>query len=122
MIQLRTILVSADNSGAKKMRVIGVPGFSKRHSAGIGDIIKASVLQATPTGQVKKGDKVNVLVVRTKKEIRRKDGSYVRFSDNAGVLINKTGALLGSRVFGPIPHEIKQSGYEQVVSLAKEVV
>jgi len=122
MIQLRTILTSADNSGAKKMRVIGLPGFSKRHTASIGDVVKASVLRATPTGQVKKGDKVNVLIIRTRKEIRRKDGSYVRFGDNAGVLINKTGVLLGSRIFGPVPHEIKRAGHEQIVSLAKEVV
>lgn len=122
MIQLRTILVAADNSGAKKLRVMQLPGFSKRHVAGLGDLVKATVMEAIPTGQVKKGDKVNVLIVRTKKETRRNDGSYVRFGDNAGVVVGANGLPLGSRVFGPIAREIKDAGYAKIASLAKEVV
>jgi large subunit ribosomal protein L14 len=122
MIQLRTVLTVADNSGAKKLRVIQLPGFSKKRVAGLADIVKATVLEATPAGQVKKSDKVNVLVVRTKKETRRDDGSYIRFSDNAGVIINANGLPLGSRIFGPIAREIKEAGYNKIASLAKEVV
>ncbi len=122
MIQLRTVLTVADNSGAKKLRVIQLPGFSKKHVAGLADTVKATVLEAVPTGQVKKGDKVDVLVVRTKKETRRNDGSYIRFADNAGVVINNNGLPLGSRIFGPVAREVKEAGYNKIASLAKEVV
>ncbi|MDD3531821.1 MAG: 50S ribosomal protein L14 [Candidatus Shapirobacteria bacterium] len=122
MIQLRTILTVADNSGAKKLRVMQLPGFSKKHVANLGDVVKATVMEAIPTGQVKKSEKVNVLIVRTKKEVRRKDGSYVRFGDNAGVVINAGGLPMGSRIFGPVAREIKELGYNKIASLAKEVV
>jgi len=122
MIQLRTILSVADNSGAKKLRVMQLLGYSKKHVAGLGEVVKATVMEAIPTGQLKKGEKVNVLIVRTKKETRRDDGSYVRFGDNAGVVINASGLPLGSRIFGPIAREVKNAGYSKITSLAKEVV
>lgn len=122
MIQLRTILNVADNSGAKQLRVIQLPGFSKRHVVGLGDEVKASVLEAIPTGQVKKGEKVRVVIVRVKKETRRSDGSYIRFGDNAGVIVGTGNLPLGSRVFGPIAREVKEAGYNKIASLAKEVV
>jgi large subunit ribosomal protein L14 len=122
MIQLRTVLSVADNSGAKRLRVIQIPGFSKRYVVGLGDEVKASVLEAVPTGQVKKGDKVKVVIVRTKKETRRNDGSYIRFGDNAGVIIGAGNLPLGSRIFGPIAREVKEAGYNKIASLAKEVV
>ena len=122
MLQLRSILSVADNSGAKSLQVIGIPRFSRKHTASLGDVVKAVVLEALPTGQVKKGDKVDVVIVRIKKEKRRTDGSYVRFSDNAGVVINVSGIPLGSRIFGPVAQEVKRAGFKKVVSLAKEVV
>ncbi len=122
MIQIRTILAVADNSGAKELRVVQLPGFSRKHVANLGGVVKATVTEAIPTGQVKKGDKVDVLIVRTKKETRRSDGSYIRFGDNAGVVISSAGLPLGSRIFGPIAREIKEAGYNKIASLAKEVV
>jgi len=122
MLQLRSILNFADNSGAKRLRVIGIPHFSRKHVALLGEVVKAVVLEALPTGQVKKGDKVNVVIVRTKKERRRSDGSYIRFSDNAGVIISALGVPLGSRIFGPVAREVRKSGFKKIVSLAKEVV
>jgi len=122
MLQLRSILNVADNSGAKSLRVIGIPHFSRKHIASLGEVVKAVVLEALPTGQVKKGDKVKAVIVRTRKEKRRSDGSYVRFSDNAGVIINDSGAPLGSRIFGPVAWEVKKAGFKKIVSLAKEVV
>jgi len=122
MIQLRTVLNVADNSGAKRLRVIQIPGFSKRYVVSLGDEVKASVLEAIPTGQVKKGEKVRVVIVRVKKEARRSDGSYIRFGDNAGVIVGTGNLPLGSRVFGPIAREVKEAGYNKIASLAKEVV
>ena len=122
MIQLQSVLKSADNTGAKKLRVIHLYGCSKRRFARIGDIIQASVDQADPMGMVKDKEVVRVLVVRTKKEFRRPDGSYIRFDDNAGIIIDKDGNPRGSRVFGPIAREIKEGGYAKIVSLAAEVI
>ena len=122
MLQLRSILNVADNSGAESLRVIGIPHFSRKHTASLGEVVKAVVLEALPTGQVKRGDKVNAVIVRAKKEKRRLDGSYIRFSDNAGVIINVSGVPLGSRIFGPVAREVKEAGFKKVVSLAKEVV
>ena len=115
MLQLRSILVVADNSGAKKIRLIGVPGFSKRHSVSLGDLIRAVVLEAIPNAPVKKGDKVNAVIVRTKKECRRSDGSYVRFSDNAAIIVDNSGRPLGSRVIGPIAREVKLAGFNKII-------
>jgi len=122
MIQLRSILVPADNAGAKRLMVIHVFGGSKRRFGHIGDVVSGVVDQADPNGMVKDKEKVRVLIVRTKKEFRRKDGSYIRFDDNAGVIIDKDGNPRGTRIFGPIPREMKEAGYAKIASLASEVV
>ena len=124
MIQLRSILKAADNTGAKKLRVILVHGGSKRRFGKIGDIVTASVIQAAPASMVKKGDVVKALIVRTKKEHRRSDGSFIRFDDNAAVILPqlKKKEPKGTRVFGPIAREIKELGYKKIVSQAAEVL
>jgi len=122
MIQLRSILKPADNTGAKKLRVIHVHGGSKRRFGRIGDIVTAVVDQADPNGMVKDSEVVRAIVVRTKKETKRKDGSYVRFDDNAAVIIDKNGNPLGTRIFGPVAREIKEAGYSKIASLAPEVL
>jgi len=123
MIQLRSILTPADNSGAKRLRVILVHGGSRRRFGSVGDIVTVSVLEAEPNTYVQKGTMVKAVVVRTKKEIRRKDGTYVRFSDNAAVVIDsKTKDPVATRVFGPIAREIKELGFNKIASLAPEVV
>lgn len=122
MIQLRSILKPADNTGAKRLRVIHIYGGSKRRFGRIGDIVQAVVDQADPNGVVKDSELVRVLVVRAKKETRRPDGSYIRFDDNAGVIIDKEGTPRGTRVFGPIAREIKEAGFNRIVSLAPEVL
>ena len=121
MIQLRSILKPAGNSGAKKLMVIGVPGRIGK-KATIGDVILCVVRGAESTGAVKDHEKVKVLIVRTRKEIRRQDGSYLRFDDNAGVVIDKLGLPRGTRILGPIAREIKEVGYIKIASLAREVV
>ena len=121
MIQLRTMLTPADNSGAKRFMVIGVPGrIGKR--ATIGHVVNCVVEKANPAGVVADKEKVKVLIVRTRKAVRRKDGTYVRFDDNAGVAIDKQGLPRGTRVLGPIAREIKEKGYTKIASLAREVV
>lgn len=123
MIQLRSILQLADNSGAKRLRVVLVHGGSRRRFGHVGDLITASVLEADPNTYVKKSQLVKAVVVRTKKETRRKDGTYVRFSDNAAVIIDpKTLAPIATRVFGPIAREVKDLGFSKIASLAPEVV
>lgn len=122
MIQLRTILKPADNTGAKRLMVIRVHGGSKRRFGRIGDIVTAVVDQADPNGIVKDSEIVKALIVRTRKEKRRPDGSYVRFDDNAAVIISKDGNPRGTRVFGPIAREIKEAGYNKIASLATEVI
>lgn len=123
MIQLRTVLKVADNSGAKVVYCIKVHGGAKRRYAQIGDIITVAVREAIPHSAVKKGEVMKALIVRQKKELRRKDGSYVRFSDNAVVLVDpKNKDPKGSRIFGPIPREIKNQGYAKIASLALEVI
>jgi large subunit ribosomal protein L14 len=121
MIQLRSILEPADNSGAKKFRVIGV---SQRigKTASVGDVVSCVVMGADPNGNVTDHEKVKVLVVRTKKEVKRRDGTYVRFDDNAGVVIDKQGLPRGTRILGPIAREVKEVGYTKIASLAREVV
>jgi len=121
MIQEQTILKVADNSGAKTVRCFRVLGGTRKRYARIGDIIVASVQTAEPRKQVKKKEIVRALVVRQKKEIKRKDGSYVRFGENAVVLLEGKN-MRGTRVFGPIPREIKEKGYDNISSLAKELV
>lgn len=124
MIQHRTMLQSADNSGAKILQVIHVFGGSKRKFGYIGDILNCVVKQALPTGQVKESEIVKVVLVRTRKEYKRPDGSYVRFSDNAGVVIDniKDKNPIGTRIFGPIPREIRDKGFAKIASMAVEVV
>lgn len=122
MIQMQTRLEVADNSGAKKVQCIKVLGGSKRKYARIGDLIVVSVKEAMPNGKVKKGDVLQAVVVRTKKETRRVDGTYIRFGENAAVLLNKQGQLIGNRVFGPVARELRGGGFMRIVSLAPEVL
>ena len=124
MIQLRSVLRVADNSGAKRLRVILVHGGSKRPFGSVADVVSASVIDAQPNGAIKKGEKVKAVVVRTHKEVRRADGSYIRFDDNAAVLIDTIAnkAPRGTRVFGPIAREVKDAGYAKIASLAPEVL
>ena len=124
MIQQKSILLPADNSGAKELIVIHVFGGSKRKFGSLGDIVNAVVMTASPTGQVKDGQIVKAVIVRTRKEVRRADGSYVRFSDNAAVIIDnpKDKNVLGTRIFGPIAREIKDKGFDKIASMAVEVV
>ena len=122
MIQNETRLRVADNSGARSLLCIRILGGSKRRSAGIGDVIVATVKEATPGGAVRKGEVVKAVVVRTKKETRRNDGSYIRFGENAGVVINNDGAPRGTRIFGPVARELRDKGYTRIISLAPEVL
>jgi large subunit ribosomal protein L14 len=122
MIQLRSILKPADNTGAKSLRVIHVYGGSWRRFGFISSVVKAVVVEADPNGMVKDKEMVRVLVVRTKKEFRRPDGSYIRFDDNAGVVIDKDGNPVGTRIFGPVSKEVKEAGYAKIASLASEVI
>lgn len=121
MIQIGSELVAADNSGAKKLKLIGIPGNSKRRFASLGDTVTVVVSGASSTGTVQDHSVVKAMVVRTRKEIRRRDGSYIRFDDNAAVVIDKDSLMIGTRVFGPIAREIRDAGYLKVASLAKEV-
>jgi large subunit ribosomal protein L14 len=122
MIKMQTNLTVADNSGAKSVRCIKVLGGSKRRYASIGDIISASVKVAMPGGGVKKGEVVKCVIVRTKKEIRRKDGSYIRFDQNAAVIINEQKEPVGTRIFGPVARELREKNFMKIISLAPEVV
>jgi large subunit ribosomal protein L14 len=122
MIQEETNLVVADNSGAKKIRCIRVLGGSDRRYAGLGDLIVVAVKAAVPGAAVKKGDVARAVIVRTKKETRRKDGSFIRFDENAAVLINEQGEPRGSRIFGPVARELRERQYMKIVSLAPEVL
>lgn len=122
MIQLRTMLDVADNSGAKKIRCITVLGSSYNRYAYVGDVIKASVKEADPKGTVKKGDVVRAVIVRTKKEKRRDDGSYIKFDQNAAVLINPQNDPIGTRVFGPVARELREKKFMKIISLAAEVI
>lgn len=122
MVQPQTILKVADNSGAKKIMCIRILGGSFRRSGNIGDIIVASVKSATPGGAVKKGDVVKAVVVRTTKGIARPDGSYVKFDDNAAVIIDNQKMPKGTRIFGPIARELRDKGFMKIISLAPEVL
>ncbi|MBX3730728.1 MAG: 50S ribosomal protein L14 [Candidatus Sumerlaeia bacterium] len=121
MIQEYTVLNVADNSGARKIRCFKVLGGSKRRYASVGDIIVASVREADPQGNVKKGQVVRAVVVRTRKEVGREDGSYLRFYDNAAVLINKDNEPVGTRIFGAVGRELRARKFMKIVSLAPEV-
>ena len=122
MIQMRTNLEVADNSGARRVQCIKVLGGSKRKTATVGDVIVVSVKEAIPRGRVKKGDVYKAVVVRTAKEVRRQDGSTIRFDRNAAVLINAQGEPVGTRIFGPVTRELRAKQYMKIVSLAPEVL
>lgn len=122
MIQAETRLTVADNSGAKTLYCIKVLGGSRRRYAHVGDIIVVSVKEAIPNAKVKKGDVLKAVVVRTKKEIRRPDGSYIRFDDNSAVVINATGEPIGTRIFGPVARELRAKRFMKIISLAPEVL
>ncbi|MBC7343423.1 MAG: 50S ribosomal protein L14 [Clostridia bacterium] len=122
MIQQESVLKVGDNTGAKKLLCIRVLGGSKRRYASVGDVIIASVKEAAPGGVVKKGEVVRAVVVRTKKEIRRPDGSHIRFDENAAVIINDQGTPRGTRIFGPVARELRERDFMKIVSLAPEVL
>ena len=122
MIQMQTNLDVADNSGARRVQCIKVLGGSKRKWANVGDVIVVSVKEAIPRGRVKKGDVHQAVIVRTAKEIRRADGSAIRFDRNAAVLIDKQGEPIGTRIFGPVTRELRGKGYMKIISLAPEVL
>lgn len=122
MIQHRSMLNVADNSGAKKLMLIGIPYRSKQRFARLGDVITGTVKKADPAGSVKNSEIVRSVVVRSKKEVRRSDGSYIRFDENAVVVVDNHGNPRGSRVFGPIAREVREKGFVKIASLAPEVV
>lgn len=122
MIQMQSNLDVADNSGARRVQCIKVLGGSKRRFAGVGDVIVVSVKEAIPRGRVKKGDVHRAVIVRTAKEVRRADGTAIRFDGNAAVLISKTGEPIGTRIFGPVTRELRSKTFMKIVSLAPEVL
>jgi len=122
MIQMQTILDAADNSGARRLMCVKVLGGSKRRYASIGDVIKVSIKEAIPRGKVKKGDVYNAVVVRTRKGVRRDDGSLIRFDGNAAVLLNAQLQPVGTRIFGPVTRELRGRRFMKIVSLAPEVL
>jgi large subunit ribosomal protein L14 len=122
MIQTESVLDVADNSGARKVKCIKVLGGSKRKYAQVGDIIVVAIKDAAPSGKVKKGDVHRAVIVRTRKETRRKDGSYIRFDTNSAVIINKDNEPVGSRIFGPVARELRARQFMKIVSLAPEVL
>ncbi len=122
MIQLQTMMKVADNSGAKKIMCIQVLGGSRKRYATVGDIVVASVKEAIPNSNTGKGEVVKAVIVRTRKEVRRRDGSYVRFDDNAAVIIDNNGDPKGTRIFGPVARELREKRFMRIVSLAPEVV
>ncbi|MDX1405660.1 MAG: 50S ribosomal protein L14 [Woeseiaceae bacterium] len=122
MIQMQTVLDAADNSGARRIQCIKVLGGSKRRYAGIGDVIKVTVKDAIPRGKVKKGEIYNAVVVRTRKGVRRKDGSLIRFDGNAAVLLTPRLEPIGTRIFGPVTRELRTNQFMKIISLAPEVL
>ncbi len=122
MIQMQTALMVADNSGAKRVKMIMPIGGSTSKIASIGDKIKITVKEASPDGTVSKGNVYDAVIVRTKKEVRRNDGTYIRFDENAAVLIKEDGSPIGTRVFGPVARELREKNFMKIVSLAPEVI
>ncbi|MDA0706505.1 MAG: 50S ribosomal protein L14 [Proteobacteria bacterium] len=122
MIQMQSVLDAADNSGARRVQCIKVLGGSKRRYAGVGDVIKVSVKDAIPRGKVKKGEVYNAVVVRTRKGVRRDDGSVIRFDGNAAVLLNARLEPIGTRIFGPVTRELRTTRFMKIISLAPEVL
>ena len=122
MIQMQTMLDAADNSGARRLMCVKVLGGSKRRYANVGDVIKVSIKEAIPRGKVKKGDVYNAVVVRTRKGVRRPDGSIIRFDTNSAVLLNASEAPIGTRIFGPVTRELRSEKFMKIISLAPEVL
>ncbi len=122
MVQEETNLTVADNSGAKKVRCIRVLGGHGRRYASVGDLVVVSVKSALPNSNVKKGEVCKAVIVRTSKEVRRKDGSFIRFDDNAAVILNNQGEPRGTRIFGPVARELREKNYMKIISLAPEVI
>jgi len=122
MIQMQTLLNVADNSGARKLQCIKVLGGSRRRYAGIGDIVKVSVKEAVAKGKVKKGEVYDAVVIRTRKGVRRQDGSLIRFDSNAAVLLDDQRQPIGTRIFGPVPRELRARNFMKIISLAPEVL
>lgn len=122
MLQNRSRLKVADNTGAFVLEVIGIPGFGRKKNANLGDLVTCTVKGASPNGTVKDHEIIKAVIVRTKKEVSRKDGSYIRFSDNAAVIVDKDKNPRGTRIFGPVAREIKDLGYAKIASLAPEVL
>jgi large subunit ribosomal protein L14 len=122
MIQMQTLLDVADNSGAKKLMCVKVLGGSRRRYASVGDIVIVSIREAMPNSKVKKGDVARAVIVRTAKELRRDDGSYIRFDDNSAVLVSAQGEPVGTRIFGPVARELRAKKFMKIVSLAPEVL
>ena len=122
MIQMQTMLIIADNSGAKKAQCIKVLGGSRRKYARLGDVVTVAIKQALPNGTVKSGEVARAVVVRTRKEVRRADGSYIRFDQNAAVIINPQNEPVGTRIFGPVARELREKKFMKIVSLAPEVL
>ncbi len=122
MIQMQTVLDVADNSGAKRVACIKVLGGTRRRYAGLGDVIVVAVKEAIPNSRVKKGDVARAVVVRTRKEVQRPDGTYIKFDTNSAVLINKDGEPIGTRIFGPVARELRARRFMKIISLAPEVV
>ena len=122
MLRERTMLEIADNSGAKKAMLISISGSTRKRYARLGDVVKIAVKKAIPGGVVKKSDMYDAVIVRTRKEVRRADGSYIRFDDNAVVLLDKEKQPVGTRIFGPIARELKAGGHTKIISLAPEVL
>ncbi len=122
MIQQQTMLTISDNTGARRAMCIKVLGGTRRRYAGVGDIIVVSIKDAIPNGTVKKGEKARAVIIRTRKEVRRKDGSYIRFDQNAAVLIDKTKEPRGTRIFGPVARELREREFMKIISLAPEVI
>ena len=122
MIQKHSVLEIADNSGAKRAMVINVSGSTRKRFARIGDVVKVTVKKAMPGATVKKSEVLDAVIVRTRKEFRRVDGTYIRFGDNAAVILNKDGEPVGTRIFGPVARELRARGYLQIISRAPEVL
>ena len=122
MIQTTTVLEVADNSGAKKVGCIKVLGGTRRRYASLGDVIVVSIKEASVTGKVKKGDIARAVIVRTKREVQRPDGSYIKFDNNSAVLISKEGEPIGTRIFGPVARELRAKNFMKIISLAPEVL
>lgn len=121
MVQVGTVLKIADNSGAKSLKLIGIPGSSRRRFASVGDVVTVAISGVASGSSLKDHSVAKAVIVRTKKEFRRKDGTHIRFDDNSAVIITKDNSMVGTRVFGPIARELRDRGYSKIISLAKEV-